>query len=96
MSVRIRDLWSWDAFFPQPWDARHFPTAKDVFLLTGPEKQPPYGGRAAVAPDTRPALWRRTSFLCVSKNKNHDTSMSCEDRSLAPYMEVAHQSVPWR
>ena len=59
--------------------------------LIGPE-QHPYGGRAAVAPDTRPALWCRTSLLYVSNNKKHDTSMSCEDRSLAPYMEVAYQS----
>ena len=90
MSDEIRDLWRWDASYPY-CTTRSFPTAKDVFLLIGPE-QPPYGGRAAVAPDTRPALWCRTSLLCVSKNKNHDTSMSCEDRSLAPYMEVAHQS----
>ena len=90
-SQHHRDLWRWDASYPY-CTTRQFPTAK-VFLLIGPDsEQPPYGGCAAVAPDTRPALWCRTSLLCVSKNKNHDTSMSCEDRSLAPYMEVAHQS----
>ena len=60
-------------FLSRPLGRPFVPTAKDVFLLIGPEL-PPYGGRAAIAPDTRLALWCRTSLLYVSKYKNHDAS----------------------